>query len=92
MSGHRAGREDDSAQKTTGTVGRCTDEQNHAGAPLADVLFPVQDEGELGGLRDVGQAWGRPTDTSMDAYAGVSVKSDVGSHVWNAPLGCLRHG
>ena len=39
--GHRAGREDGPAQKTTGTEGRGTDEQDFAGTPQADVLFPV---------------------------------------------------
>ncbi len=58
MTGHRPGREDDSA---TGTEGRGTDEQDGAGTPRADVLFPVLNESELGGLRDVGQAWGRST-------------------------------
>ena len=41
MTGHRAGREDGPAQKTTGTAGRGTDEQGFAGTPRAGVLFPV---------------------------------------------------
>ncbi len=92
MTGHRAGREDDSAQMTTGTEGRGTDEQNCAGTPRVDVRFPVLDEGELGGLRDVGQARGRPTDTDVDAYAGVSVNGDVGPDARNARLVRLRYG
>ena len=61
MTGHRAGREDDSAQKTTGTEGRGNDEQDYAGTPRADLLFPALNESELGGLREVGQAWSRST-------------------------------
>ncbi len=61
MTGHRAELEHDSAQKTTGTEGRDTGEQDYAGTPRADVLFPALNESELGGLRDVGQAWGRST-------------------------------
>ena len=61
MTRHRAGREDAPAQETTGTEGRDADEQDYAGSPRADVLFPVLNESELGGLRDVGQAWGRST-------------------------------
>ena len=41
MTGHRAGRKDGPAQKTTGTEGRGTHEQDFAGTPQADVLFPV---------------------------------------------------
>ena len=42
MTGHRAGREDTPAQKTTATEGRGTDEQDFAGTPRADALFPVR--------------------------------------------------
>jgi len=41
QTGHRAGREDGPAQKTTGAEGGGTDEQGFAGTPQVDVLFPV---------------------------------------------------
>ena len=61
VTGNRGRRGDEPAQKTTRTEGRGTDEQHSAGTPRPDVLFPVLNENELGGLRDVGQAWSRST-------------------------------
>ena len=38
-----------------------SDEQDYAGSPRPDALFPVLNDSELAALRDVGQAWGRST-------------------------------
>jgi len=60
MSGHRPEREDFTAQQTTGAEGPGIDEQEDAaGTPRPEALFPVLNESELAVLRDVGEAWGR---------------------------------
>jgi hypothetical protein len=56
VTGNRAQRGDDPAQKTTRTEGRGTDEQHSAGTPWPDVLFLVLNENELGACA----TWGRP--------------------------------